>query len=137
MNKAMPWVGGLMVATLIPAAALAHHSFNMFEPQKEQILVGTITKFEWTNPHTWIEIDAPDPKGKMTHWSLECGSVLALIREGWTRTTLRPGDKVSLVMHPLRNGAPGGSLMGVVTAQGKLLGVPLHPPDRKAAGSAS
>jgi hypothetical protein len=110
----------------VSPAVLAHHSFSMFDPQKEQILVGTVTAFQWTNPHTWIELDVPDAEGKPTHWSIEGGSVVGLAREGWTRHTLQPGDRISLVMHPLRGSEHGGSLMGVVTARGKLLGAPLH-----------
>jgi Family of unknown function (DUF6152) len=133
-------LGGRMLApvvlaapmlTALSTAAFAHHSFSMFDPKSEQILVGTVTAFQWTNPHTWIELDAPSADGKLTHWSIEGGSVVGLAREGWTRRTLQPGDKISLVMHPLRSGQHGGSLMGVVTAQGKVLGAPLHPPEKK------
>jgi len=120
-------LASMMLATLGSRVALAHHSFSMFDPQKEQILVGTVTTFQWTNPHTWIELDVRDPDGKVTHWSIEGGSVVGLAREGWTHRTLQPGDTISLVMHPLRSGEHGGSLMGVVTAQGRVLGAPLHP----------
>jgi hypothetical protein len=126
----------VILAMLSPAAALAHHSFSMFDPKKEQILHGTVTGFQWTNPHSWIELDVPDANGKITHWSIEGGSVVGLAREGWTRHTLKPGDQISLVMHPLRNGEHGGSLMGVVTAERKLLGAPLHPPGEKRAADA-
>jgi hypothetical protein len=124
----------ILSAILIPASALGHHSFSMFDPVKEQILVGTVTRFEWTNPHTWIELDVRDADGKLTHWSVEGGSVVGLRREGWTSTTLQPGDRISLVMHPLRSGEHGGSLMGVVTARGKVLGAPLHPPAKGSGG---
>ena len=120
----------------LSARALAHHSFSMFDPKQEQILTGTVTAFQWTNPHTWIELDVPNAGGKTTHWSIEGGSVVGLAREGWTRRTLQPGDRISLVMHPLRSGEHGGSLMGVVTAQGKVLGAPLHPPASKSAAVA-
>jgi hypothetical protein len=126
----------LILATLSPPVACAHHSFSMFDPKKEQILVGTVTAFQWTNPHTWIELDVHDRDGKVTHWSVEGGSVVGLAREGWTRRTLQPGDRISLVMHPLRSGEHGGSLMGVVTARGKVLGAPLHRPANKSSAGA-
>jgi hypothetical protein len=103
----------------------------MFDSAKEQVITGVVTEFQWTNPHTWIEIDAPDANGVLKHWSIEGGSPLGLSRQGWKRTTIRPGDKISLVMHPLRSGEPGGSLMGVVTADGKVLGEPLTPAAKK------
>ena len=109
----------------------AHHSFAMFDEVKEQIVVGVVTEFQWTNPHTWIEMDVTDPKGVVKHWSIEGGSVLGLARQGWKRTTIKPGDKISVLVHPLKNGGPGGSLMGVVTADGKALGEPLTPPAKK------
>ncbi len=109
----------------------AHHSFAMFDEVKEQIVVGVVTEFQWTNPHTWIEMDVTDTKGVTKHWSIEGGSVLGLARQGWKRTTLKPGDKISVLIHPLKNGGPGGSLMGVVTADGKTLGEPLTPPAKK------
>jgi len=120
----------------LSSQALAHHSFSMFDPKQEQILTGTVTAFQWTNPHTWIELDVPNVDGQTTHWSIEGGSVVGLAREGWTRRTLQPGDRISLVMHPLRSGEHGGSLMGVVTAQGKVLGAPLHPPASRSAAVA-
>lgn len=124
-------LASLSLATLGARVALAHHSFSMFDPKQEQILVGTVTAFQWTNPHTWIELDVHHPDGRVTHWSIEGGSVVGLAREGWTHRTLQPGDRISLVMHPLRSGEHGGSLMGVVTAQGKVLGAPLRPPAKR------
>jgi len=113
----------IVLATLaLPFAALAHHSFSMFDPVKEIILKGTVTEFQWTNPHTWIELDVVDDKGKKVHWSIEGGSVRGLARQGWQRTTIKPGDKIELVAHPLRDGRPGGSLMGITLADGRHFG---------------
>jgi hypothetical protein len=117
---------------LIGDVAPAHHSFSMFEPVKETILAGTVTRFEWTNPHTWIELDVLNGDGTWTHWSIEGGSLVVLQRQGWRSDTLKPGDKITLVMHPLRDGRCGGSLIGLVTASGKTLGQPLYPPKQKA-----
>lgn len=109
------------------APALAHHSFAMFDVQKEQVISGEVAEFQWTNPHTWIEINVPDGAGGMKRWSVEGGSPVGLRRQGWTRTTVKPGDKVRVAIHPLRNGDPGGSLIGIELPGGRTLG---HPVDK-------
>ena len=121
-------IATVAAALLLPATVLAHHSFAMFDSVNEEILNGTVTKFEWTNPHTWLELDVLEADGSSKHYSIEGGSVLGLARQGWTRKTLQPGDKIRVVIHPMRTGEPGGSLMGVVTADGRSLGVPLTAP---------
>lgn len=115
-------------AVLANDPAIAHHSFAMFAIDKEVVIQGTVTEFQWTNPHTWIEMDVADAKGETTHWSIEAGSVAGLSRQGWTRHTLQPGDKITLVAHPMRDGKPGGSLMGVTLSDGKHLGASLEQP---------
>ncbi|MGC1460488.1 MAG: DUF6152 family protein [Steroidobacteraceae bacterium] len=113
------------------SSVFAHHSFAMFDDGKELVITGEVTEFQWTNPHTWIEMDVPDASGTTKHWSIEGGSVLGLSRQGWKRTTIQRGDKISVVIHPLKSGEPGGSLMGVVTADGRALGEPLTAPPKK------
>lgn len=122
----LPLVGFFLLITF-SAASLAHHSFAMFDNDKEIIVKGTVAQFQWTNPHTWIEMDVLDENGESQHWSIEGGSVIGLAREGWTRNTIKPGDKVILVAHPLRDGKPGGSLMGITLPDGKHLGASLKP----------
>jgi Family of unknown function (DUF6152) len=124
------WAAAVTVLTNYPA--MAHHSFAMFDNDKEIVIQGTVTEFQWTNPHTWIELDVADAKGQTTHWSIEAGSVAGLSRQGWTRHTLQAGDKISLVAHPMRDGKPGGSLMGVTLADGKHLGASLEQPKTSA-----
>jgi hypothetical protein len=126
-------MGRLVVAlagasmSLTAGAACAHHSFAMFDPVKEQVITGTATQFQWTNPHSWIELDVAEASGKTAHWSIEAGSPLGLKREGWSRESIRPGDKISLVIHPMKDGSRGGSLMGIVLADGRRLGASLYP----------
>jgi len=124
------WLGTVLLAAY-SASAWPHHSFAMFDADKEVVVTGVVTEFQWTNPHTWIEMDVPDSNGVVKHWSIEGGSPLGLSRQGWKHTTIKPGDKISLVIHPLKSGEPGGNLMGVVTADGKALGEPLTPPAKK------
>jgi hypothetical protein len=115
----------LAAATLAASAApaLAHHSFAMFDNQKEVELVGTVKEFQWTNPHTWIQVVVPDAAGTSTsEWSVEGGNPGDLARRGWKKTSLKPGDKVTVRIHPMKNGTNGGSLVGVTLADGTVVG---------------
>ena len=101
-----------MVAALQPAAA--HHSFAMFEPTKTLTLKGTVKTFQWTNPHVilWVLVQ-PDDGGAAQEWSLETTSPGVLTRAGWTRLSLKAGDRVTVVFSPLRDGSRGGGLNSV------------------------
>ena len=94
---------GALVAA-VPAAA--HHSFAMFDQKKIMTLEGTVHEFQWTNPHAFIELDVQGG-GKTIRWSIELNSPNNLKRQGWNRTALKAGDKVTLRMNPLRDGHPG------------------------------
>ena len=105
---------GLAAAALLAAApAFAHHSFAMFDRQKEVTLKGTVKEFQWTNPHSWIQLVVKDASGKEVEYSIEGGSPNGLSRAGWKRTSLKPGDKATVVIHPLKDGTNGGSLVTV------------------------
>jgi len=107
---------------LFSGAAVAHHSFAMFDQDKEVKLVGTIKEVQWTNPHIWVQVMAPNPAdGQMVEWSIEGGSPNGLTRQGWRRNSLKAGDKVEITIHPLKNGENGGSLMRVLV-DGKPVG---------------
>ena len=80
----------LFLAAAIPI--FAHHSFTMFDMTKKITLVGTVTTFEWTNPHSYIEIDVPDEQGVVKHWSIEMGSPSILQQSGWKFSSLKKGD---------------------------------------------
>jgi hypothetical protein len=109
----------MVLATAFGAAppALAHHSFAMFEPTKTLTLKGTVKAFQWTNPHVvlWVMVQ-PDGGGAPQEWSLETTSPGVLTRNGWTRNSLKPGDRVTAVISPLRDGSHGGSLNSVTLA---------------------
>src|ERR1700729_3262999 len=102
-----------VLAAMICAATpvLAHHSFAMFEPTKTLTFKGTIKTFQWTNPHViiWVLVQ-PEGGGPAQEWSLETTSPGVLTRAGWTRQSLKPGDRVSVVFSPLRDGSHGGAL---------------------------
>jgi Family of unknown function (DUF6152) len=96
------------------APALAHHSFAMFDMQKEVTLEGTIKEFQWTNPHIWVQLTVLDKAANQpVEYSLEGSGPSQLKPLGWTAETLKVGDKVSIVMHPLKSGANGGSLIKI------------------------
>jgi hypothetical protein len=111
------------VATLCTASASAHHSFAMFDTSKKLTIAGTVTAFEWTNPHAYIEVDVQDDSGAVKHWSVELGSPSILQKSGWKFNTLKYGDKVTLVVNPLKSGQPGGGFLERITlSDGRVLG---------------
>lgn len=110
------------VLALSSGVAFAHHSFAMFDQDKEVKLVGTIKEVQWTNPHIWVQVMAKSPTtGQMVEWSIEGGSPNGLSRQGWRRNSLKAGDSVEITIHPLKNGENGGSLMRVLV-DGKPVG---------------
>ena len=100
----------LIAVTLLAAGAreaTAHHSFAPFNLEAEKTISGTIKKFDWTNPHTWIWIDVAGDNGKVETWGIEGMSPNYLGRRGWSKNSLKPGDKVSIVIRPMReDGSP-------------------------------
>ena len=108
------------VACAAAGAALAHHSFAMFDQSRQVTVVGTVKEFQWTNPHAFIEV--VDSSGLL--WSVELNSPNNLIRQGWKRTALKTGDKVTVVINPLRDGKPGGLFNAVTLPDGTVLGNP-------------
>ena len=108
-------------AAFVSAPASAHHSFAMFDNSKTVTIEGTVKAFEWTNPHTWVQVLVKDATGKEVEWSVEGGSPNGLARQGWTRRSAKAGDKAVVVIHPLKDGAPGGSLIGL-TVNGEKVG---------------
>jgi len=113
VSKKMLALAGVAAVSLAAAPAFAHHSFAMFDSTKNTTLEGTIKEFQWTNPHSWVQIVVKDASGKDVEYSIEGGSPNGLARSGWKRTSLKPGDKAVLVMHPLKDGTAGGSLVTV------------------------
>jgi hypothetical protein len=109
------WTGVILAAAISAALpAGAHHSFAMYEPTKTLTFKGTIKSFQWTDPHVvvWILIQ-PEGGGAAQEWSLETTSPGVLTRNGWTRQSLKAGDRVSVTLSPLRDGSRGGSLNSV------------------------
>lgn len=110
----------LLSPLAVPASA--HHSYAMFDSTRTVRLNATVVAFRWQNPHASIRVQVPVGNGQ-EEWAVEMNSPNNLIQEGWGRTTLRQGDRVTLFVHPLRSGARGGSYVGVRKADGTSLGV--------------
>lgn len=107
-------VAGLWAANL----AYAHHSMTGFDRNKTVKLTGTVKQFKWANPHSWIELEVPNDKGVVETWNLEMTAPGILARAGWKSTLLKPGDKVTIMAHPLVSGEIGGQFVSVTLADG-------------------
>jgi hypothetical protein len=106
----------------LSAPAFAHHSGAMFDTSKKVDVSGTIIDFNWSNPHANFKVNVDKPGGGSEVWAVEMNSPNNLVRDGWKRTTLKAGDKVTVTVRPLRDGTPGGQYVSIVLADGKVLG---------------
>jgi hypothetical protein len=99
----------------------SHHGVQAYDAKNPVTLKGTITKFEWINPHSQIHIDVIDDSGKVVHWSFETQPPNILIHAGWTKNSLKPGDQVTIIGNPAKNGSPIGLITKVMLANGDQL----------------
>ena len=112
----------VMAALLGALPATAHHTGAMFDRQKSITLSGTVKMFQWTNPHCWIELLVPGQNGAV-EWSIEMGPPIDLFRNGWKPETLKAGDKITVVVHPMRDTSMMvGLFVSATSSDGKLLG---------------
>jgi hypothetical protein len=113
-------VVGLLAISAAPRLH-AHHSFAMFDTTKPVTLTGKVTKFQWTNPHAYIELDVPDGGNPPKHWTVELGSTSILMQGGWKFTDVKPDQTITVVLSPLRDGQPAGLLVRITLADGRVL----------------
>jgi hypothetical protein len=116
----------LAVLALVIASAgstFAHHGLSAYDEKNPVTLKGTVTEFEWSNPHSQIYFDVKDDKGNVTHWACETLGPARLLRAGWSRHSLNPGDQITISLIAAKNGAPVGFLRKLVLADGTELGV--------------
>jgi hypothetical protein len=112
---------GLMgVAALFADPALAHHSHSMFDHTKEVTVTGTVSGYAFRNPHGFLYVDVKGESGQMVTWWIEMSNISNMLRSGMTKDSFKEGDVVTVTMHPLSNGKPGGNQMKIVTAAGKV-----------------
>ena len=113
---------GLAALSLYAGLSLAHHSPIVFDRTREVTIVGVVTEFKWSSPHAWIHLDVKDKNGHVDNWGVEMDPASVLAKVGWKSTTLKTGDKVSIVVHPLRNDEKGGQYMSITLPDGTKLG---------------
>jgi hypothetical protein len=111
----------LLAALAMPLAALAHHSFAMFDMTKSVNYQGRVKEVQWTNPHVWVELEVT-VDGKTTVMSFEGAAISVLKRVGWTKDTVKAGDMVTVVGHPFKDGRPGGSIDHLILQDGRKIG---------------
>ncbi len=124
----------IVIGCLLGSALLAAHhgAANLYDMSKPVMMKGTITKFEWTNPHNQIYYDVTDEKG-VTHWVAATEPPQVMLERGWTRKALAAGDQVTVYIFVAKNGAPVGNLQKIVLANGSELTAIPAPAARGAA----
>jgi hypothetical protein len=110
-----------LATALVALPALAHHSGAIFDDAKSLTLVGTVNAFQWTNPHCWIQLLVPG-RGQAVEWSIEMGSPSAMFRSGWRPGTLKAGEKLTITVHPMRDGSNGALYVSATRADGQRIG---------------
>src|ERR1700758_5331961 len=109
-----------VVSVAAVSPVFAHHSFAAFDITAQKMITGTVHKVDWTNPHIWLWINVPNDKGGSDTYGFEGMSPNFLARRGWTRTTLKAGDKITVNFRPMKDGSKGGMFM-TAKANGKAL----------------
>jgi hypothetical protein len=110
----------LALGVLAGGPAVAHHSFAPYESTLQIKLSGVVSEFKWVNPHVYIEIDAADEKtGEKRHWLIEGASTSILNRAGWKFNMIKPGDRITVIVSPLRTGEPAALLKQITLADGR------------------
>jgi hypothetical protein len=120
----------LIVAAVAALAtpAFAHHSGAMFDPTKTVTLQGTVKEFQYTNPHSWLQVMVIGPDGKVVEWGFEAEGPSTLLRAGIKAKTFTPGDKVTIVAHPMKDGRAAGGLVSATKADGTVFSPRAAPP---------
>ena len=110
-----------LAAAFAVVPALAHHSGTMFDQTTELELKGTVKEFQYTAPHSWIQLLVMGDDGQAVEWSVETAAPIVLLRRGIKPSSLQPGDAITVKAHPLKDGAPGAEMVEVIKADGTLL----------------
>ena len=110
------WVAAAL--SLVASSALAHHTADSLDFDRTVKLSGTVKQFDWISPYTTLSLVAAPARGKAREWLLDLKSPGSLSRKGWTARTLKPGDRITVTIHPLKDGEPGGRAISVVLPNG-------------------
>jgi hypothetical protein len=120
-----PVIAVLLLLSL-GGSAYAHHGFvSWFDMSRSVTVKGTVTGFDWTNPHSYIYLDVKNEKGSVEEWRIELGAPGMLARAGWRRDTLKPGDEITAIGNPAKDGKPLMHLSKMVFANGQELATAL------------
>ena len=112
-----------LVAIGVVTPVWAHHSFAAAYDLNDPVTIeGRIVQVRLTNPHSWIEMMVPNDQGELVQWSIEMSAPIVLFRRGWTRETVKPGDEVTVVARPMRDGRPGAIYVNITLPDGSTLG---------------
>jgi hypothetical protein len=111
----------LFAIALLATPVEAHHTFAMYDRDQKLTYEGVVVRFQWTNPHTFLDVDVTTAEGEVQRYSFEGPNNGWLKRYGWTRLSLKPGDHIKVVAHPLKDGRHGGGLVEVILADGRKL----------------
>lgn len=114
-------LGFAAAAALASTTSLAHHSPAVFDGKREIVVDGVVTEFHWGQPHSWIHMNVEGKAGAVEDWTIEMDPASHLRRRGWNAKTIKPGDRVSVTVHPLRSGEVGGQYVSVVLPNGKAM----------------
>src|SRR5262245_10722068 len=127
MNRRLPLYGaalaGLLAWTSQPVHG--HHSFAVFDHTRTLTIKGEVTKFQWTNPHGFLELDVPEADGSVKHFTIELTSINMMTRVGWRSNMIKAGDMVKATVAPLLSGQAGGLGLDVTLADGKKMELPV------------
>jgi hypothetical protein len=110
-------IGAVTAGTTV----VAHHSFAPFDMATEKTIMGTVKQWDWTNPHTWLWLEVASDKGGVDTWGIEGMSPNYLARRGWSKSTLKSGDKITVVVRPMRDGSTGGMFVRATMPDGKVM----------------
>jgi Family of unknown function (DUF6152) len=132
VNPRRTLVLALLTLSLLAAGVgslSAHHSTVPFDSTKQTTITGIVKEFDWTNPHTWIWVNVPNDKGGMDLWGVEGMSPNYLGRRGWTKSTIKPGEKITIVGRPMKDGSKAAMFMSATLANGKVMTQSGQPTD--------
>ena len=124
-GKVTHYVSLSLLILAMAGTAFAHHSFAVFDHTRSLTLKGTVTRWQWSNPHAYLDIDVRDADGVVKHYTLEGTSINMLQRTGWRSNMIKAGDQVTAVAAPLLNGDPGGLLLEITLANGEKKELPI------------
>jgi hypothetical protein len=116
----------VLIVLALASPVFAHHSFAMYDHTRTITIMGEVTKFQWTNPHAYLEVDVKQKDGTVKHYSIEMTSINMMQRLGWRSNMIKAGDLVKVTVSPLLNGEAGGLMLDVTLPDGRKLepGVP-------------